>query len=728
MSAERKCRTCGIAVPANAPFGHCPKCLLELGFGPLHEVSTTPGNHRVFGDYELLEEIGRGGMGVVYKARQTTLNRLVALKMIKPGEAASPILIDRFRMEAEAAANLHHPNIVPIYETGEFQGQPFFSMALIDGVGLDQYISRDGFCFGSTQPGPECDEQIARVMAKVVRAVDEAHRHAVLHRDLKPSNIILDDRGGEPHLTDFGVAKVIGHAGSSLTASGAIMGTPSYMAPEQAAGGSKRVSTSADIYSLGAILYEMLTGHPPFRGDTPVETLKQVVEREPKHPTAIKESVDRDLATICMRCLEKEPRRRYTSAAALAEDLERWLRNEPILARPVGAVGRLVRWCRREPKVALLVGGIAVSLIVITIAALTAFGHAQRAAQLAEDNRKQTDAHNRVLRRVAEQFVAKQLEELNRFYQNPTQTLVIIRSEELAMLIGRPPPENDPRQPPTRLTVGVYTHTSPSKMFTRFAPVISYIETNLGAHNVRIDLVIYKGYSNLVSALIGGAVDLARPGPASYILARRSNPSLIPVLKQLHAGDPIIKGVIFTRPESGIETLEALKRKSFAFGDRDSTFGNYVSKDALFEAGLHAADLQWVHLANHEEVVQGVMDGKIHAGAANANVVERLGGGKLRIIQRMQSVSFPWVATTNLPPHLRERLINCLLSLKNPTILGRIDDDLTGFMLVHPEDYDELDRKMSIAAVFEGESASARTQTSRQQPTTPRDDPPASRP
>src|SRR6266545_1874431 len=314
MPTTRKCRGCGADVPTNAPFGHCPKCLLDLGFGPLPGDLGQPslaraGSDRRFGEYELLEPIGRGGMGIVYKARQVALNRLVAIKMVNAGEFASPIVIQRFHREAEAAANLHHPNIVPIYETGEHQGQHFFSMGLIEGAGVDRHISRAGFSFGEA--------------AGDARAVDFAHQHGVLHRDLKPSNVILD-HAGEPHLTDFGVAKVLGLDASSLTASGAIMGTPSYMAPEQAAGQSKRITIAADVYSLGAILYAMLTGQPPFRGETPVETLRQVIEQEPKHPSTFKDGMDCDLATIAMKCLEKEPSRRYPSAAALADDLERW--------------------------------------------------------------------------------------------------------------------------------------------------------------------------------------------------------------------------------------------------------------------------------------------------------------------------------------------------------------------------------------------------------------------
>jgi tetratricopeptide (TPR) repeat protein len=346
---------------------------LELGLStaaPAPESCSPPDppSARLFGDYELLEEIGRGGMGVIYKARQLSLNRLVALKMVGVGEFASPTMVHRFHLEAEAAANLHHPNIVPIYETGAHHGQHFFSMKLIDGAGVDRFLTKTGFYFrhspGADDSPPRArQEQIARLIAKVARAVHHAHQHGVLHRDLKPGNVLLD-RQGEPHLTDFGVAKVLGEADSALTATGAIVGTPSYMAPEQAAGHSKRTTTAADIYSLGAVLYAMLTGRPPFRADTAVATLRQVIELEPTPPTTFNDALDRDLATICLKCLEKEPPRRYPSASALADDLDRWLRHEPILARPATSVDRARKWVRRNPVVAALVTALGLALVV----------------------------------------------------------------------------------------------------------------------------------------------------------------------------------------------------------------------------------------------------------------------------------------------------------------------------------------------------------------------------
>jgi TolB-like protein/predicted Ser/Thr protein kinase len=290
----------------------------------------------------LLEEVGRGGQGVVFRARQKSLNRTVALKVISLGQWASKAHLRRFRLEAEAAARLEHPGIVPIHEVGERDGSCYFSMKFVEGGQLDEVARRE----------PMPPRRAAELIAKVARTVHYAHEHGILHRDIKPGNILLDEKG-EPHLTDFGLARLI-ESESSVTQTLDVLGTPSYMAPEQAVGNNAAVSSATDVYGLGAVLYQLLTGQPPFAGGTTYETIKLLEDTEPRPPRLLNPKIDRDLSTICLKCLEKNPKRRYTSALALAEDLERWLKHEPIQARHTGVFARGGKWMQRNPTSALL--------------------------------------------------------------------------------------------------------------------------------------------------------------------------------------------------------------------------------------------------------------------------------------------------------------------------------------------------------------------------------------
>ncbi len=380
-SVLRLCRKCGAEIFADAPEGLCTACLFETGLDLLAHPSVAPGDDcapvenvessdanaalRVkkaprpaktlanFGDYELLEEIGRGGQGVVYRAHQKSLNRTVALKVIGLGHWATQAHLKRFRLEAEAAASLEHPGIVPIHEVGERDGSCYFSMKFIEGGQLDEMVRHE----------PMPIRRAVELIAKVARTIHYAHERGILHRDIKPGNILLDAKG-EPHLTDFGLARLV-ETESTVTRTMEVLGTPSYMAPEQAVGNNSAVSSVTDVYGLGAVLYQLLTGHPPFAGGTTFETVRLVLDTNPRKPRLWNSKLDRDLETICLKCLEKDPKRRYASAVALADDLERWLKHEPIRARRTGLITRGRKWVRRNPTSALL----AASLIALAAAA-----------------------------------------------------------------------------------------------------------------------------------------------------------------------------------------------------------------------------------------------------------------------------------------------------------------------------------------------------------------------
>jgi eukaryotic-like serine/threonine-protein kinase len=336
---------------------------------------------RYFGDYELLERLGKGGMGVVYKARQVSLKRLVALKMILAGQLADEQDIARFHVEAEAAANLDHPGIVQIFEIGQHQGQHYFSMGYVDGESLDARL----------KVSPLPPREAVQLMEQVARAVAYAHAQGVIHRDLKPANILVD-KNNRPHVTDFGLAKQV-QGDSSLTATGAVLGTPSYMSPEQASGRLDQITERSDVYSLGATLYALLVGRPPFQAATSLETLLQVREQEPVPLRQLNPKLPRDLETICVKCLEKDPEQRYDSAKHLGDELLRFLKNEPILARPVGKVEQLRRWCRRNPVVAGL--SATAVLLLITVAVVASAGYIRTSRALAGESIARQEAEEK---------------------------------------------------------------------------------------------------------------------------------------------------------------------------------------------------------------------------------------------------------------------------------------------------------------------------------------------
>lgn len=369
------CSGCGKPLPVAAPEGLCPRCVSSALIAPVPAQSRSVEEikgQRFFGDYELLEEVARGGMGIVFKARQLGVNRLVALKVLAGGAASGHEFVHRFHNEAAAAARLDHPHIVPVYEFGEHESAHFLAMQFMEGGTLQQH-------FAKNRATPR---EAGQVMQAVARAVEHAHARGVLHRDLKPGNVLLDSNDG-PRVGDFGLARVVEDE-SSLTLSRAVLGTAAYMAPEIAVGGAACATTASDVYGLGAILYELLTGQPPFSGASLPALLQKLAVEEPIAPRRLNPSVPRDLETICLTCLEKDPGQRYSSASEVADELGRFLADEPIKACPISSAERLWRWAKRKPALAAL-GTAALALVsVVAIGAPLAIFRIESARRQAE--------------------------------------------------------------------------------------------------------------------------------------------------------------------------------------------------------------------------------------------------------------------------------------------------------------------------------------------------------
>lgn len=606
MEDKKHCGRCGEEVPLRAPFGHCPKCLLELGFAATGEADdrldrSSGKENRRFGDYELGRLLGRGGMGVVYEAMQTSLHRPVALKMILDSQVASPVMRRRFAIEAEAAAKLDHPNIVPIYEVGEHEHQPFLTMKLVQGENLRQKLARGEVCVTSpngTQTKADLHERqtkVARFMAEVSRAVHHAHQHGVLHRDLKPANILIDGEG-QPHLTDFGLAKLLDPAPTdsthgTMTLSGTALGTPSYMAPEQARG--ERLSAAADIYSLGAILYELLTGQPPFKAPTPLETLRMVVEQEPKQPCSASGLIHPDLGTICMKCLEKNPNVRYGTALALAEDLERWGRQEPIQARPSGPLLRLGRWTKRNR-----VGTALILSLFFGLAASTAF-------------MKKTWDNGQLQALRKREIVRSIVTEVEDLWKDPNKSHVRISSGFLAALADRSPRPTTPEA--LRLSYALGIEQDPVETARLSAPFLEKLEqkmTQALGRPVLMDLMIYKAGSTAFRTIARGEADFRSLGALAYLQAKQASPGVQPVARV----ESDREAVIFARKHAGITNRSQLAGKRLALPHTNSILSS-LAKAQLVQAGLYRTNLNLVlNLASMEsyaEAMSGERDVKL---------------------------------------------------------------------------------------------------------------------
>jgi ABC-type phosphate/phosphonate transport system substrate-binding protein len=528
-------------------------------------------------------------------------------------------------------------------------------------------------------------------MAKVARALHHAHQHGVLHRDIKPGNILLDG-GGEPHLTDFGLAKLLGPGATRRTAAGSILGTPCYMAPEQASGETHLVSTAADVYSLGAVLYEMLTGHPPFRGRTPVETIHRLLNEEPKHPTTLNGSVDPDLATICLKCLERAPPRRYSSALALAEDLERWLRREPIEARPVRFLGRVWRWGRREPVLAGMTAGVVALLAALAVLGLTLWQSAKR-----EANDEVTKAEG-VMRLLNAEIETK--------WTN--QDSVLILAETLALEANRRLPVGILS---VRVVLGVHAHSRRANavnLFRSCVPLVSALQTNqpmLSNQQVLFDLQMYVSHTNAMEGLLRNEVDLMRLNPATYVLLRQREPSLVPIAQEFCDGQAQLRGAIFTRTDNtNIHRLEDLKGQPFAVDSPASGLGPDVVKAALVKWGFHAGDFgPLIEFPSSDTAIAAVRKGECGAGATELNKVLRylsITNG-LRILTNLQCPSYLWVATKKLDPAILPVVRACLVSLRDPKVLATVGLNVTEIREARAADFDAFEQEIEKAREFD---------------------------
>jgi ABC-type phosphate/phosphonate transport system substrate-binding protein/tRNA A-37 threonylcarbamoyl transferase component Bud32 len=713
-----KCSSCGRDIEADVTFRQCPSCLLDLALtcesrpepqsaalGAIFEAG-----HPALLDYQILERIGRGGMGVVYRARQISLDRMVALKVIG-AELDSPAALARFRREADAARKLDHGNIVPIYEIGEHEASPFLVMRLIEGASLADKLGTFAWGSGSTSTNRanhrHVQVKIAHLMATVARAVHYAHAQGVLHRDLKPSNILIDPEGN-PHLTDFGIAKFIDQA-TALTQTAELLGTPCYMSPEQAAG--KPLSPTADIYSLGVIFYELLTGRCPFTAERPVEILRKVMEEEPPPPALFNPSVDRDLATICLKCLDKNPTRRYASAGALAEDLERWQRHEPIRARPAGAVFRLRRWMVKNPALTTFLGALIIG-IVLTLGLL--------AKAREEKNRKS------IALAILRTETARQLQEL---WASPAPFFGI-KSETLAALSGREPARLQSGE--QRFTVALIAEGNPLDRILSAAPLLEHVErsmTTTAPVPTRLDLRLYKRQEQALTHLIAHQVDFLQVNGREFLQARRQMPGLQPLLSLVplpgRAGWRNDSAVIFTRTDTAINTLSDLRGKSFLFGTVDSTL-TFWAKVRLAQAGIRGQDLsRYRYVDVPEELparleartvpdlgnpfsemtpVEAILDGSYDAAVATERrFVQVAAPGKLRLLGRLEGTPLVLVGQSNISAQVAASLQRGLLGLKDSELLESFARYPCRFEIYSEADLAEMRNNLSAEALFDKE-------------------------
>jgi serine/threonine protein kinase/ABC-type phosphate/phosphonate transport system substrate-binding protein len=722
MSAEQSCVRCGGDTPPDSLWGLCHKCLFDEAVA-MPQPDDLLASGKRFGEYELRTQLGRGGMGVVYEAVHVALRRPVALKMILDSQSGSPAAHRRFHMEAESAARLDHPNIVPIYDIGEHDGHCYLTMKRIAGQTLSEKIRSGELCL---QPKTNATSRsdlrqrtvsIVRLMATIARAVGHAHEKAVLHRDLKPSNILVDAEG-QPHLTDFGLAKILerenGEAPGAISGDGSVIGTPNYMSPEQAAG--RPVTHASDIYSLGAIFYEMLTGRPPFKASTVMDTLRAVMEQSAVRPSVRNSRVEPDLDTICLKCLEKSPAARYESAQALAEDLERWLRHEPIRARPVSLPVRARRWVRRNRNASLVMASLFLGLVAAIASLLVA---RERQARLELINANNLQMFN---------------EEVERLWAETNRPHLHVHAARLAQMVNA---DLRPVTPDAiRLTHAAVISGNPYGQAMNYAPVLALVQKRMEqilGKPVFIDLRLYKFDGDGSRAPVStGEVDFQRLGPLRYVQARQAQPQLELVVSEIQPK----QGVIFARKSAGISNLTQVAGRRVAFAGTNATI-SFLTKVALAREGLTVRDLAvasnltfrpWPTESPsnkrassedtesdtyaHREVMRQVLENTYDVGEGPRRHFEL---NKHRKGGLVELASFPViqdviVARAGLPAEVIDAFRQSLVLLKSENeraLLLRMKSDLEGFSKASDADYAPLRAMMEEVRRFDTGSSNA---------------------
>ena len=697
------CPKCGAPVPHDSPAGQCPGCLLGMADDPepqacFDDRMRQPRN-RQFGDYILGRQLGSGGMGIVYEAQQISLNRKVALKFIRDSQVASPLMLRRFTIEAEATARLHHPHIVGIHEIGEVDGQPYFSMDLVEGDSLRVLLARGVFTVrtedGSKSNGRSRQVTIARLMAKAARALHHAHQRGVLHRDLKPANILID-AAGEPRLSDFGLAKILRlttetDTRQSLTGTGDIAGTPSYMSPEQAS--SSETTGASDVYGLGAVLYELLTGKPPFRGNTVLETLQHVQESPPKAPRSINPLVERDLETICLKCLEKDPLRRFASAEALAEDLENWIDHKPINARPVGRIVRAAQWTQRNRTgtalIAALVLGLSTAIVLLAVAKHQA--------------KKRDEVTVRLFR--------SKVDALNDRWNDTNTASLSISSEDLAVLANRDPIDPATAKP---ISIGVTIRGDAINFAQRYANQFGELEsimTRSMREPVQLNLAISKWRNPDSERLEQGLVDFSVMEATSFLEAQRRQPGLTAVARI----DGTQTGALVVSSRSRITNAAEIRGRAVLFGGHTAPL-TIAAKAWLAQSRLTANDVnlevieeELLNNQNSREILAMLFSGDADAGVTSLRRYHLSQHQGLNLLTKLTLSPRLVAARSGLDTNVIKALQKALLQVGDNKANGNLSDENsweeeTGFRAV-PIDAREMEATRELlrqAARFDG--------------------------